>query len=174
MKIGFILASGMSWFQKAGSTLCCIVPPVIVVLASSIADAVGSYGVSLYIVRTGTLLYLALIFHRITLQLSARTATEQAPSSAPRSEIGIRINRLAARGLHLTAEETYRLEAVVTCDDSHKVLAARLHVSENALRTSLSRAYTKLGIHSRAEVTRRLIELNMIECDPDDSPGPMR
>jgi DNA-binding CsgD family transcriptional regulator len=68
-----------------------------------------------------------------------------------------RIGGRAPSGGELTASE-WRLAELVAEGRSNKEAAAALFVTPKTVETKLSRIYSKLGIHSRAELARRLPE----------------
>jgi len=51
-----------------------------------------------------------------------------------------------------------QLAALVAEGRSNKEVAAALFVTPKTVETRLSRIYSKLGIHSRGELTRRVVE----------------
>jgi DNA-binding NarL/FixJ family response regulator len=59
-------------------------------------------------------------------------------------------------------ETERRLAELVAEGRSNKEVAAALFVTPKTVSTQLSRIYAKLGIHSRAELVRRLIEQSKV------------
>ena len=120
--------------------------------------------------RARTLLCYGATLRRAKRRGDARTALQEALTeferlSTPlwaekaRSELA-RIGGRTRSG-ELTETER-RLAELVAEGRSNKEVAAALYVTPKTVSTSLSRIYAKLGIHSRAELVRRVLEENKV------------
>jgi DNA-binding CsgD family transcriptional regulator len=117
--------------------------------------------------RARTLLTLGQVQRRAKRRRNARASLERALTSL--EQLGARVwaerarmelarvgGRAAAKG-DLTPSER-RLAELVAEGRSNKEVAAALFVTPKTVETKLSRLYAKLGIHSRGELARRVLE----------------
>jgi DNA-binding CsgD family transcriptional regulator len=117
--------------------------------------------------RARALLALGIVRRRLRQKRPAREAIQAALESfeaigaagwaeKARAELG-RIGGRGPRGSELTPTEV-RLAELVAEGRSNKEIAAALFVTPKTVGTTLSRLYTKLGVHSRTELIRCLAE----------------
>jgi DNA-binding NarL/FixJ family response regulator len=85
-------------------------------------------------------------FERLSTPLWAETA---------RAELARVGGRRRASGL---TETERRIAGLVAEGRSNKEIAAALYVTPKTVETRLTRMYAKLGVHSRAELARRVFE----------------
>jgi DNA-binding CsgD family transcriptional regulator len=92
-----------------------------------------------------TLEHALAVFERLGAPLWAEKARAEA------ARIG---GRAPSRGDLTEAER--RITALVAEGRTNRDVAATLFITEHTVEAALTRAYRKLGVHSRAELTRRL------------------